>query len=160
MAAVRFFHAHQNILNNIVHVFKPGVIGGNHRQIGQTAAHFAHFVPADLRAVTARAEEAHKALGVIFPKGRQNAFHTHGIVGVIDQQRKVPGYRHRLHPAFYVDIVKPVAHGLFVTIKVTAHRHGRQGVIHAKAPRNTHIQRKVQRAFQRKVYPQVPRAVH
>ena len=77
-----------NILYNILGFLKPRIIGCDNGKVRIGSADFPHLKPPEHRAVSPTAKHTHQPLWLIFPQGSQKALKAHGIMGIINQQRK------------------------------------------------------------------------
>ena len=149
-----------DVLDDILGLLEPGIVGGDHSEVRQPAADFPHLVPALLRAVAAAAEHAHQPLWIILLQSGQQALQGHGIVGIIYQQREFVGNLHLLDAAFDLGLLEGTPDVRSLHLEMAADGDGAQGIVYAEPSGRRHMGVKIHQPCHMEVHPQLARRVH
>ena len=143
-----------DIRNDIQRLFKSGVVGGDDRQVGQAAADFAHLKAPGLGPVAAAAEYTDQTVGIVFPQGRQQAFQSHGVMGIVDHQGKFAGNRDHFDPSPDFDLQQGFADVFRGHAEMPADGNGAKGIVYTESAGRGHLSLKVHQAADPEGYAQ------
>ena len=140
--------AGEDIIDDVHGLLEPGVVGGDHGEVGQPGTDLAHLVPAALGPVAAAAEEADDPLRPVGAEVFQQRLQAHGVVGVVDHQGVFPGGLDDLQPALDLDGVQGLENRLLGDAQQTAQGDGGQGVVDGEVAGDIHPDGVVLQALQ------------
>ena len=126
-------HTGQDIGDNGLGIFRPGIIRGDHHHIGQVLGDGPHNGPFGFIPVSPAAKQTDETSGGKVPRGGQDVLQGVGAVGVIDDDGIGRRNRDHLHPALYpVDRGHDPSHLLQTQAQAQSGGQGRQGVVDRK----------------------------
>ena len=147
----RLSYACFNVFNDILRLFKPGIIRGDDRQVRISAADLPHFKAPQPGAVSPAAQKTYQPGRLILPQSGQQALKAHGVVGIIDHQGKRIRHRDHLDPSLYMGPQKRLLYLGGLHLEMPAHSNGGKGIVHAEPPGGWDLHLKIHAA----PYPEV-----
>ena len=142
-----FRDSRPDIVDDGLGLLIPGIVGGDDGQIRQPAGNLSHLKTPLPGPVAAAAEKAHQPVGMILPQSGQQAFQAHGVVGVIDHQRKFIGNLHHLNASLHLRHLQSPHNILLGYLKMTADGDGCQGIIDTEPSRQINFHREIHQSL-------------
>ena len=144
---IGFRHSDLDIIDDGLRIFITWIIRSDDREICHLAGNLTHLIAAELGAVSPTSKQAYQSVRVIFLQCSKKALKRHGIVRIIDHQRKFVGYLDHLNTTFHLGYFQRFDDILFRYFEMTADGDGCQGIVNTEFARNIDLHRKIKKSL-------------